>query len=158
MPGSKSFCFPRIIFPDSGAIARPFIVIILCVHTFAYFTFFIMFVPLFFVFSVLLVCTNAQSTITVNPEHSAIPSPYPNPYYNPHRNTSWLQQHNMTWFNASQPNSPWSNATDSNGNFEAAYYPGRAPAVPLAVRSPYTSAWASTANNGSLNSQWPIFW
>ena len=110
------------------------------------------------IFSFLATLTASQTTLTANPEHSAIPSAYPNPYYNPHRNTSWLQQHNETWFNASAPNSFWSNATDANGNFEAAYTPGRAPAVPLAVRSPYTSAWASTANNGSLNSQWPIFW
>ena len=99
-----------------------------------------------------------QTTITANIEHSAIPSPYPKPYEQPHYNVSWIQKHNQTWFDSSEPNSAWSNATDSNGNFEAAYYPGRAPAIPLAVRSPYTSTWASTANNGSLNSQYPIFW
>lgn len=101
----------------------------------------------------------SQSTLIANPEHSAIPTNYPNPYLNPHaNNTGWSSQHNESWFNSSVPNSAWTNGTDSNGNFEAAYYPGRAPAVPLAVRSPYTSAWASTANNGSLNSQFPIFW
>ncbi|KAK5944296.1 hypothetical protein PMZ80_003577 [Knufia obscura] len=107
---------------------------------------------------VLVTVVQGQETLTANPEHSAIPEPYPNPYQYPNHNNSWIQKHNETWFNASEPNSPWSNATDANGNFEAAYYPGRAPAIPLAVRSPYTSAWASTANNGSLNSQYPIFW
>ncbi|KAI0835928.1 DUF1793-domain-containing protein [Hypoxylon sp. FL0890] len=38
------------------------------------------------------------------------------------------------------------------------YYPLRPPAIPLAVRSPYTSAWSSTFQNGTLNSQNPIFW
>lgn len=100
----------------------------------------------------------SQSTLTANPEHSAIPTTYPNPYANPNKTNNWLQQHNQTWYNSSLPNSNWSNATDSNGNFEASYFPSRVPALPLAVRSPYTSAWASTANNGSLNSQYPIFW
>ncbi|OTA54452.1 DUF1793-domain-containing protein, partial [Hypoxylon sp. EC38] len=34
----------------------------------------------------------------------------------------------------------------------------RPPAIPLAVRSPYTSAWSSTSQSGTLNSQIPIFW
>ncbi|KAI1139322.1 DUF1793-domain-containing protein [Hypoxylon sp. FL0543] len=38
------------------------------------------------------------------------------------------------------------------------YYPLRPPAIPLAVRSPYTSAWSSTSSKGTLNSQSPIFW
>ncbi|KAI1385641.1 DUF1793-domain-containing protein [Hypoxylon trugodes] len=38
------------------------------------------------------------------------------------------------------------------------YYPLRPPAIPLAVRSPYTSAWSTTAGRSSLNSQFPIFW
>ncbi|KAI9694468.1 MAG: hypothetical protein M1822_000084 [Bathelium mastoideum] len=38
------------------------------------------------------------------------------------------------------------------------YSPARPPAVPLAVRSPYTSAWTSTSNNGTLNSNGVIFW
>ncbi|KAI2627772.1 DUF1793-domain-containing protein [Hypoxylon sp. NC1633] len=38
------------------------------------------------------------------------------------------------------------------------YSPLRPPAIPLAVRSPYTSAWASTVAQGTLNSQSPIFW
>ncbi|KAI9690746.1 MAG: hypothetical protein M1820_009843 [Bogoriella megaspora] len=38
------------------------------------------------------------------------------------------------------------------------YSPARPPAVPLAVRSPYTHAWTSTQNNGSLNTNGVIFW
>src|SRR5271156_2433265 len=38
------------------------------------------------------------------------------------------------------------------------FQPLRPPAVPLAVRSPYLSAWLSTHNKQSLNGQWPIFW
>ncbi|KAI1412070.1 DUF1793-domain-containing protein [Hypoxylon sp. FL1857] len=38
------------------------------------------------------------------------------------------------------------------------YYPLRPPAIPLAVRSPYTSAWSSTSESKTLNSQMPIFW
>ncbi|KAL7619645.1 hypothetical protein AAE478_010186 [Parahypoxylon ruwenzoriense] len=38
------------------------------------------------------------------------------------------------------------------------YSPIRPPAVPLAVRSPYTSAWTSTAGRGTLNNRSPIFW
>ncbi|KAF2455999.1 hypothetical protein BDY21DRAFT_65560 [Lineolata rhizophorae] len=38
------------------------------------------------------------------------------------------------------------------------YSPARPPAVPLAVHSPYTSAWSSTANGGTLNSNDVIFW
>ena len=36
--------------------------------------------------------------------------------------------------------------------------PLRPPAIPLAVRSPYLSAWISTHNKETLNGQWPIFW
>ena len=39
---------------------------------------------------------------------------------------------------------------DSNDNLLPLYSPARPPAVPLAVRAPYTSAWSSTANNGTL--------
>jgi hypothetical protein len=38
------------------------------------------------------------------------------------------------------------------------YSPIRPPAVPLAVRSPYTSIWTSTANNGTLNTNGAMFW
>lgn len=60
--------------------------------------------------------------------------------------------------NVTTPKPLWLNGTDSKNNYEAAHSPARAPALPLAVRSPYTSVWLSAANNGSLNSQWPIFW
>ena len=49
-------------------------------------------------------------------------------------------------------------AKDTNGNTLPAYSPARPPAVPLAVRSPYTSAWTSTANNGTLNTNGFIYW
>lgn len=38
------------------------------------------------------------------------------------------------------------------------YWPVRPPAVPLAVRSPYTNAWTSTTKNGTLNTAGAIFW
>jgi hypothetical protein len=38
------------------------------------------------------------------------------------------------------------------------YSPARPPAVPLAVRSPYTSAWSSTSNGGALNTNGVISW
>jgi hypothetical protein len=38
------------------------------------------------------------------------------------------------------------------------YSPARPPAIPLAVRGPYTSAWTSTFNGGTLNSNGVIFW
>ena len=34
----------------------------------------------------------------------------------------------------------------------------RAPALPLAFRSPYTNVWVSTANSGTINSNGAIFW
>ncbi|ORY60757.1 glutaminase GtaA [Pseudomassariella vexata] len=46
--------------------------------------------------------------------------------------------------------------TDSIGNNLPIFSPLRPPAVPLAVKSPYTSAWSSTG--GSLNSASPVFW
>ena len=49
-------------------------------------------------------------------------------------------------------------AVDANGNALPSYSPARPPAIPLAVRSPYTSAWSSTAGNSTLNSAAPIFW
>ncbi|KAK6852234.1 glutaminase [Apiospora arundinis] len=45
-------------------------------------------------------------------------------------------------------------ASDGGGNSFPIYTPGRPPAVPLAVRTPYLSAWSS----GPLNSANPIFW
>ncbi|OCK77996.1 DUF1793-domain-containing protein [Lepidopterella palustris CBS 459.81] len=53
---------------------------------------------------------------------------------------------------------PNSRAKDANGHDIPFYSPVRAPALPLAVRSPYTNAWVSTANNGTLNSNGAIFW
>lgn len=47
---------------------------------------------------------------------------------------------------------------DSNGNILPAYTPARPPAIPLAVRSPYTSAWSSTSDSGTLNTNEAIFW
>jgi hypothetical protein len=38
------------------------------------------------------------------------------------------------------------------------YFPLRPPAVPLAVRGPYTNAWTSTSANGTLNSANALFW
>lgn len=38
------------------------------------------------------------------------------------------------------------------------YSPARPPAIPLAVRGPYTSAWSTTAHNGTLNSNNVMFW
>ncbi|ROV93941.1 hypothetical protein VSDG_06274 [Cytospora chrysosperma] len=49
-------------------------------------------------------------------------------------------------------------AVDGNGNSLPSYFPARPPAIPLAVRSPYTSAWSTTAGNSTLNSASPIFW
>ncbi|KAI4267423.1 MAG: hypothetical protein L6R38_008261 [Xanthoria sp. 2 TBL-2021] len=49
-------------------------------------------------------------------------------------------------------------AQDSNGNLVPSYSPARPPAVPLAIRSPYTSAWSSTSSNGTLNTNGVIFW
>jgi hypothetical protein len=37
--------------------------------------------------------------------------------------------------------------------------PFNPPAIPLAVRSPYLSAWLQGGNTGGrLNGQWPTFW
>ncbi|KAK7520723.1 hypothetical protein IWZ03DRAFT_145197 [Phyllosticta citriasiana] len=44
------------------------------------------------------------------------------------------------------------------GTFQPIYSPARPPSVPLAVRSPYTSAWSTTANNGTLNGGSVKFW
>ena len=53
---------------------------------------------------------------------------------------------------------PYTNATDPNGNRLPSYSPARPPALPLAVRSPYTNAWTSTSANGTLNTNGVIFW
>lgn len=49
-------------------------------------------------------------------------------------------------------------ALDDNDNPLPTYSPARPPAVPLAVRSPYLSAWSKTAGGATLNSVNPIFW
>ena len=53
---------------------------------------------------------------------------------------------------------PYTSNTDSNGHRLPAYSPARPPSVPLAVRGPYTSAWQSTAGDGTLNSVSAEFW
>jgi hypothetical protein len=53
---------------------------------------------------------------------------------------------------------PYTSANDSNDHRLPNYSPARAPAIPLAVRSPYTSAWQSTAGNSTLNSASVEFW
>ncbi|KAL1867663.1 hypothetical protein Daus18300_006218 [Diaporthe australafricana] len=49
-------------------------------------------------------------------------------------------------------------AVDDNNNVLPSYSPARPPAIPLAVRSPYLSAWSSTARGATLNSANAIFW
>lgn len=53
---------------------------------------------------------------------------------------------------------PYTNATDSNYHRLPSYSPVRPPSLPLAVRSPYTNAWQSTAGNSTLNSGTAQFW
>lgn len=47
---------------------------------------------------------------------------------------------------------------DGNGHPLPVYSPARPPAIPLAVRSPYTSAWSTASGASTLNSADPIFW
>lgn len=47
---------------------------------------------------------------------------------------------------------------DPNNNLLPSYSPSKPPAVPLAVRSPYLSAWSRTAGGSTLNSADAIFW
>ncbi|CAK7198373.1 hypothetical protein SEUCBS139899_001034 [Sporothrix eucalyptigena] len=51
-----------------------------------------------------------------------------------------------------------SDGQDGNGHPLPEYSPGRPPSVPLAVRSPYLSAWLTTAGNTTLNSGSATFW
>ena len=53
---------------------------------------------------------------------------------------------------------PYSTADDANNHRIPSYSPVRPPALPLAVRSPYTNCWSSTANNGTLNTNGAMFW
>lgn len=57
-----------------------------------------------------------------------------------------------------QPPTPYPRAVDDNNNLVPSYSPARPPAIPLAVRSPYLSAWSSTAGGATLNSANAIFW
>ncbi len=52
----------------------------------------------------------------------------------------------------------FSDAEDASGRIVPSYTPGRPPAVPLAVRSPYLNAWSTTANNSTLNSESVFFY
>lgn len=54
---------------------------------------------------------------------------------------------------------PYANLTASPDNTTIPNYsPARPPAIPLAVRSPYTSAWSSTSGEGGLNTNGVMFW
>lgn len=53
---------------------------------------------------------------------------------------------------------PYTTATNAYGQKLPSYSPARPPAVPLAVRGPYTNAWTSTSANGTLNTNGVIFW
>ncbi|KAG8168909.1 hypothetical protein KVR01_001658 [Diaporthe batatas] len=47
---------------------------------------------------------------------------------------------------------------DPNNNPLPSYSPAKPPALPLAVRSPYLSAWSKTARGATLNSADAVFW
>ncbi|KAK8057109.1 glutaminase [Apiospora saccharicola] len=47
---------------------------------------------------------------------------------------------------------------DPNGNATPIYTPARPPAIPLAVRTPYLSAWSTTQYGAALNGNDPWFW
>ncbi|RYO80743.1 hypothetical protein DL762_007491 [Monosporascus cannonballus] len=49
-------------------------------------------------------------------------------------------------------------AGDANSNGVPNYSPLRPPAIPLAVRSPYTNVWSTTSGGSTLNSLRPTFW
>lgn len=49
-------------------------------------------------------------------------------------------------------------SVDPNNNPLPSYSPAKPPAVPLAVRSPYLSAWSKTAGGATLNSADAVFW
>ncbi|THX52385.1 DUF1793-domain-containing protein [Aureobasidium pullulans] len=53
---------------------------------------------------------------------------------------------------------PYTDTSDFNGHRTPSYSPVRPPALPLAVRSPYTNIWTSTVNNGTLNTNGAMFW
>ncbi|KAL1897136.1 hypothetical protein Sste5346_004341 [Sporothrix stenoceras] len=51
-----------------------------------------------------------------------------------------------------------SDGQDANNHSLPEYSPARPPSIPLAVRSPYLSAWVTTAGNTTLNSGSATFW
>ncbi|RYP68049.1 hypothetical protein DL771_006890 [Monosporascus sp. 5C6A] len=53
---------------------------------------------------------------------------------------------------------PFTEIRDANTNGVPSYSPLRPPAIPLAVRSPYTSAWSATSGHSTLNNLRPTFW
>ncbi|ERT01200.1 hypothetical protein HMPREF1624_02442 [Sporothrix schenckii ATCC 58251] len=62
------------------------------------------------------------------------------------------------YFGVAGANYLHSDGQDANGHSLPEYSPGRPPAIPLAVRSPYLSAWVTTAGNTTLNSNSVTFW
>ena len=48
------------------------------------------------------------------------------------------------------------------GSAQSSFSPARPPAIPLAVKSPYLSAWqlagSDGGNGGYLAGEWPAFW
>ena len=56
------------------------------------------------------------------------------------------------------PYNPYTNIKDDNEHTQPIYSPARPPAIPLAVRSPYTSAWSTVDGNNTLNSNGVSFW
>ncbi|KAI9669342.1 MAG: hypothetical protein M1831_000378 [Alyxoria varia] len=56
------------------------------------------------------------------------------------------------------PYNPYTSIKDDNQHTQPIYSPARPPAIPLAVRSPYTSAWSTVDGNNTLNSNGASFW
>ncbi|RYP78166.1 hypothetical protein DL769_003247 [Monosporascus sp. CRB-8-3] len=52
----------------------------------------------------------------------------------------------------------FTDARYAKSNGVPSYSPLRPPAIPLAVRSPYTSVWSTTSGGSTLNSVRPTFW
>lgn len=62
------------------------------------------------------------------------------------------------YFSGASANYLHSDGQDANGHPLPEYSPARPPSIPLAVRSPYLSAWVTTAGNTTLNSGSATFW